>query len=39
VPTTYRSVAPNLFERIIEQTAAGPAKDGVGAARYSPVVQ
>ena len=28
VPTTYRSVAPDLFERIVEQTAAGPAKAG-----------
>lgn len=30
VPTTYRSVAPKLFERIVEQTAAGPAKAAVG---------
>jgi cytochrome o ubiquinol oxidase subunit 2 len=30
-PTTYRSVEPKLFERIIEQTAAGPGKAGVGA--------
>jgi cytochrome o ubiquinol oxidase subunit II len=37
VPITYRSVAPNLFERIVDQTAMGPAKDGVGAASYSPV--
>ena len=30
-PTTYRSVEPNLFERIIDQTVAGPGKAGVGA--------
>jgi cytochrome o ubiquinol oxidase subunit 2 len=30
-PTTYRSVEPNLFERIIDQTVAGPQKAGVGA--------
>jgi cytochrome o ubiquinol oxidase subunit 2 len=30
-PTTYRSVEPNLFERIIHQTVAGPGKAGVGA--------
>jgi cytochrome o ubiquinol oxidase subunit II len=30
-PTTYRSVEPNLFERIIDQTVAGPEKAGVGA--------
>jgi hypothetical protein len=23
-PTTYRSVQPKLFERIIDQTVAGP---------------
>jgi cytochrome o ubiquinol oxidase subunit II len=39
VPATYRSVAPDLFERIVEQTAAGPAKDGVGAAWCSPVLR
>jgi cytochrome o ubiquinol oxidase subunit II len=39
VPATYRSVAPNLFERILEQTAAGPAKGGIGAAWRSPMVQ
>ena len=27
-PTTYRSVEPKLFERIIDQTVAGPAKGG-----------
>jgi len=33
-PSTYRSVAPKLFERIIDQTASGPEKSGVGAAWY-----
>lgn len=28
-PTTYRSVEPNLFERIIDKTVAGPGKAGV----------
>jgi cytochrome o ubiquinol oxidase subunit 2 len=36
-PTTYRSVAPNLFERIIDQTVAGPGKAGAGAALAAPV--
>jgi cytochrome o ubiquinol oxidase subunit II len=31
-PTTYGSVAPQLFERIVDQTATGPQKAGVGAA-------
>jgi len=31
-PTTYRSVEPKLFDRIIEQTVSGPEKAGVGAA-------
>ena len=30
-PTTYRSVEPNLFDRIIDKTVAGPEKAGVGA--------
>jgi cytochrome o ubiquinol oxidase subunit 2 len=30
-PTTYRSVEPKLFERIIDQTVAGPGQSGVGA--------
>ena len=30
-PTTYRSVAPQLFERIVDQTASGPEQAGVGA--------
>jgi cytochrome o ubiquinol oxidase subunit II len=34
--TTYRSVKPNLFERIIDQTVAGPEKAGVGADRRPP---
>jgi len=25
-PTTYRSVVPNLFERIIDQTVSGPSR-------------
>jgi cytochrome o ubiquinol oxidase subunit II len=33
VPTTYHSVAPNLFERILDKTA-GPAQAHVGAAWY-----
>jgi cytochrome o ubiquinol oxidase subunit 2 len=36
-PATYRSVAPKLFERIVDQTAAGHAKGGVGAAWRAPV--
>ncbi len=35
-PTTYRSVEPNLFERIIDQTVSGPEKAGVGAAWCPP---
>src|SRR5436190_15540569 len=34
-PITYRSVEPKLFERIIDQTVAGPRKVGIGGA-YSP---
>jgi cytochrome o ubiquinol oxidase subunit 2 len=34
-PATYRSVEPKLFERIIDQTVAGPRKVGIGGA-YSP---
>ena len=37
VPTTYRSVAPKLFERILDATVAGPAKARVGAAWCPPV--
>ncbi len=35
-PTTYRSVEPKLFDRIIEQTVSGPEKAGVGAAWWPP---
>jgi cytochrome o ubiquinol oxidase subunit II len=38
-PTTYRSVTPKLFERIVDQTAAGPAKASVGAVWCPPVPQ
>ena len=38
-PTTYRSVAPKLFERIVDQTASGPEKAGVGAAWCPPARQ
>jgi cytochrome o ubiquinol oxidase subunit 2 len=31
-PATYRSVAPRLFEHIIDQTVAGPQKPGIGGA-------
>jgi cytochrome o ubiquinol oxidase subunit 2 len=31
-PRTYRSVEPHLFERIIEQTVAGPQNVGIGGA-------
>jgi cytochrome o ubiquinol oxidase subunit 2 len=37
-PMTYRSVEPDLFERIINQTASGPDKAGATAA-WSPSVQ
>jgi cytochrome o ubiquinol oxidase subunit 2 len=35
-PGTYRSVAPQLFERILQQTAAGPARTDVDAAWCPP---
>ena len=38
-PTTYRAVAPQLFERIVDQTAAGPKKAGGGTAWCSPTQQ
>ena len=38
-PATYRSVEPNLFERIIDQTVSGPEKAGVGAAWCPPLQQ
>ena len=31
-PTTYRAVDPELFERIVDQTALGPEKAHAGAA-------
>jgi cytochrome o ubiquinol oxidase subunit II len=36
-PVTYSWVAPRLFERILDETAAGPAKAGVGAAWCPPL--
>jgi cytochrome o ubiquinol oxidase subunit 2 len=35
-PTTYRSVEPNLFERIIDQTVSGSEKAGADAAGSPP---
>jgi cytochrome o ubiquinol oxidase subunit II len=35
-PTTYRSVTPKLFERILEQTAAGPARSAAAGAVWCP---
>ena len=35
-PATYRSVAPDLFERIIDQTIAGPEKARSGASLHPP---
>jgi cytochrome o ubiquinol oxidase subunit II len=35
-PTSYRSVEPNMFERIIDQTTAGPEKARAGAAWCPP---
>jgi cytochrome o ubiquinol oxidase subunit 2 len=36
-PTTYRSVEPKLFERIIDQTLAGPGKTGIGGPSLPPL--
>jgi len=36
-PTTYRSVEPKLFERILDQTAAGPGNVSVGGAWCPPL--
>jgi cytochrome o ubiquinol oxidase subunit 2 len=36
-PTTYRSVDPKLFERIIDETVAGPRKAGVGGDWHPPL--
>jgi cytochrome o ubiquinol oxidase subunit II len=38
-PITYRAVEPNLFERIIDQTASGPQRSRVGTAWCPPVPQ
>ena len=38
-PTTYRSVEPKLFERIIDQTVAGPRKAGIGGTWSPPLRQ
>jgi cytochrome o ubiquinol oxidase subunit II len=38
-PTTYRSVEPQLFERIIDQTVGGPGKATIGGAWCPPVRQ
>jgi cytochrome o ubiquinol oxidase subunit 2 len=38
-PTTYRSVEPKLFERIIDETVSGSEKAGAGAAWCPPVQQ
>jgi len=38
-PTTYRSVESNLFERIVEQTAAGPGNASIGRAWCPPLRQ
>jgi cytochrome o ubiquinol oxidase subunit 2 len=38
-PTTYRSVAPDLFEHIIDQTVSGSEKAGAGAAWCPPTQQ
>jgi cytochrome o ubiquinol oxidase subunit 2 len=37
--TTYRSVAPKLFERIVDETASGREKAGAGAAWCPPMRQ
>jgi cytochrome o ubiquinol oxidase subunit 2 len=38
-PTTYRSVDPNLFERIVDETIAGPGKAGAAGAWCPPLRQ
>ena len=38
-PATYRSVEPNLFDRIINQTVSGPEKTSTGAAWCPPAPQ
>jgi cytochrome o ubiquinol oxidase subunit 2 len=37
--TTFRAVEPKLFERIIDQTTAGPENAGAGAAFCSPITR
>jgi cytochrome o ubiquinol oxidase subunit II len=38
-PRTFRSVRPNLFEHIIDQTVSGPGDAGTGAAWHRPAKQ
>jgi cytochrome o ubiquinol oxidase subunit II len=38
-PTTYRSVEPKLFERILDQTTAGPGNASIGRAWCPPLRQ
>jgi cytochrome o ubiquinol oxidase subunit II len=38
-PMTYHSVTPRLFDRIVEETATGPQKAGVGTAWCPPAPQ
>jgi cytochrome o ubiquinol oxidase subunit II len=38
-PTTYRSVEPGLFERILDQTASGSRKAGISGALCPPLCQ
>jgi len=38
-PTTYQSVEPKLFERIVDQTVEGPGSAGIGGAWCSPLRQ
>jgi len=38
-PTTYRSVEPGLFERILDQTASGSGKTGINGAWRAPLRQ
>jgi cytochrome o ubiquinol oxidase subunit 2 len=38
-PTTYRSIEAKLFERIIDQTAAGPGKTNSGGGSHPPMGQ
>jgi len=38
-PTTYRSVEPKLFERILDQTVSGSGKAGISGAWCPPLRQ